>query len=284
MAEFYQTNNNQKPDFNPKMVVSIGLLIVSLILVVVFWKKITVEIPSGNAGVLYRTFGEGTVLDETFGEGFHFIAPWNEMIQYEVREMIRKENMKVLSNDALDISIEMAINYRPKFEKLGYLHSEIGPNYHDRIVINNLRSSARSVFGKYTPEEIYSSKRTLLEEEIFNSINKLVDEKYIDLEQVSIRAIELPQKIKQAIERKLEEEQAAEAYTFKLDRAKREAERLRIEAEGKAAANKILSASLTDKILKEKGIEATLELSQSSNTKVVVVGGDGGLPLILGNN
>ncbi len=284
MAEFYQTNNNSKPEFNPKMIVSIGILVFSLIMIIVFWKKITVEIPSGHAGVLYETFGEGTVLDETYSEGFHFIAPWNEMIIYEVREMVKKEEMKVLSNDGLEITVEMSINYHPKFDKLGLLHAEIGPNYHDRIVINNLRSSARGVFGNYTPEEIYSSKRTVLQEEIFTNTNAIVGDKYIEVDQVLIRAIQLPEQLKQAIERKLKQEQEAQEYKFKLVKAEKEAERLKIEAEGKATANKILSASLTDKILQEKGIEATLKLSESPNTKVVVVGGDDGLPLILGNN
>ena len=90
--------------------------------------------------------------------------------------------------------------------------------------------------------------------------------------------------MKQAIERKLEQEQVALEYEFRLTRAEKEAERQRIEAEGKAAANRILSRSLTDKVLSDKGIEATLRLAESPNTKVVIVGGEDGLPLILGNN
>ena len=91
--------------------------------------------------------------------------------------------------------------------------------------------------------------------------------------------------LKDAIERKLKQEQEAEEYEFKLVKATKEAQRQKIEAEGKATANRIISASLTDKILKEKGIEATIRLSESNNSKVVVVGGGkDGLPLILGNN
>ena len=100
-----------------------------------------------------------------------------------------------------------------------------------------------------------------------------------------IRDVGLPEKLKQAIERKLEQEQSSLEYEFRLTRAEKEAERQRIEAEGKAAANRILSQSLTDKVLKDKGIEATLRLAESPNSKVIVVGGGGeGLPLILGNN
>ena len=100
-----------------------------------------------------------------------------------------------------------------------------------------------------------------------------------------IRSIKLPDQIKAAIESKLQQEQEALAYQFRLNKEKSEAERKRIEAEGIAAYNRIINESLTDKVLQQKGIDATLQLSQSNNTKVVIVGsGKNGLPLILGGN
>ena len=100
-----------------------------------------------------------------------------------------------------------------------------------------------------------------------------------------VRDVSLPPTIKDAIERKLRQEQESLEYEFRLTKASQEAERQRIDAEGKARANKILDASLTDMVLREKGIQATVELAQSPNAKVVVIGsGDGGMPLILGNN
>ena len=100
-----------------------------------------------------------------------------------------------------------------------------------------------------------------------------------------MRDVTLPPTIKEAIERKLRQEQESLEYEFRLVTARKEAEKVTIEAQGKADANKILSASLTDKILQDKGIDATLKLSESPNTKVIVVGGgESGLPLILGNN
>jgi len=102
---------------------------------------------------------------------------------------------------------------------------------------------------------------------------------------VLVRDVSLPQNIKEAIERKLRQEQESLEYEFRLTKATQEAQRQRIDAEGKAEANKILSASLNDQILREKGIQATVELAKSPNAKVVVIGsGEGGMPLILGNN
>ena len=104
------------------------------------------------------------------------------------------------------------------------------------------------------------------------------------MDAILIRDVTLPSTLRTAIEQKLKQEQESLEYEFRLVKAKKEAERQKIDAEGKAVANKILSASLTDKILKEKGIDATLALAKSPNSKVVVVGsGKDGLPLILGN-
>ena len=139
--------------------------------------------------------------------------------------------------------------------------------------------------GRYTPEQLYSSKRDVIQEEIYEETKNIVDDQYIQLNEILVRDVTLPPTIKEAIERKLREEQASLEYTFRLERATQEAERQRIEAQGKADANSILSASLTDKILTDKGIEATLKLAESPNSKVIVIGsGDDGLPIILGNN
>ena len=104
------------------------------------------------------------------------------------------------------------------------------------------------------------------------------------MKRVLVEDVKLPPTIRTAIETKLKQEQESLEYEFRIAKAKKEAERQKIDAEGKATANRILSASLTDKILQEKGIDATLQLSKSDNSKVIVIGsGDSGLPIILGN-
>jgi regulator of protease activity HflC (stomatin/prohibitin superfamily) len=147
-----------------------------------------------------------------------------------------------------------------------------------------IRSAARSVVGRYTPEQLYSSKRDAIQEEIYEETKKIVDGQYIQLNEVLVRDVTLPATIKDAIERKLRQEQESLEYEFRLVTAQKEAQKVIIEAQGKADANQILSASLNDKILRDKGIEATLKLAQSPNAKVVVIGGgDSGMPIILGN-
>ncbi|MGB5190626.1 prohibitin family protein [Robiginitalea sp.] len=261
---------------------TILLVIVAIILVT----KSAIVIGSGEAGVLYRTFGEGVVIDEPpLGEGFHLVAPWNKVFIYEVRQQEVFEKMKVLSSNGLDIQLDASAWFQPKYADLGRMHQEKGDQYKERILLPAIRSAARSVVGRYTPEDLYSTKRDAIQKEIFEETKRIVDDQYIQLNEVLVRDVTLPSTIKDAIERKLRQEQESLEYEFRLVSADKEAQRQIIQAQGKADANRILSASLTDKILQDKGIEATLKLSESPNAKVVVVGsGQSGLPLILGNN
>ncbi|MFB1003116.1 MAG: prohibitin family protein [Bacteroidia bacterium] len=280
MAQNYNINTPKFPKLPGK---GLSLLVVGLFLLILFVKS-TVTIRSGQAGVLYKTFSGGVVTQETFGEGFHFVAPWNKMIIYAVRQQEVFEKMSVLSSNGLEIKLDASAWFQPDYQNLGKLHQEKGEDYIDRILLPTIRSAARSVVGRYTPEQLYSSKRDAIQKEIFEEAKKIVSSQYIQLNEILVRDVTLPPTIKEAIERKLRQEQEALEYEFRLVKAKKEAERQKIDAEGKAIANKILSASLTDKILKEKGIEATLRLASSPNSKVVVVGsGKDGLPIILGN-
>ena len=267
----------------PKGILGFGVIAVIALIIIA---KSAVTIESGQAGVLYKTFGDGVVTDKPpMGEGFHIVAPWNKVFVYEVRQQELTERMKVLSSNGLDIQLEATAWYLPEYGTLGKLHQEKGANYLDRVLKPAIRSATRSVVGRYTPEQIYSSKRDAIQQEIYDETKKIVDDQYIDLERVLVRDVTLPPTIKDAIERKLKQEQESLEYEFRLVTAQKEAEKQRIEAQGKADANRILSASLNDAILRDKGIEATLKLANSPNSKVIVVGsGDDGLPLILGNN
>ncbi len=264
----------------------IGLpILIGVVLLIIIVAKSAVTIGSGEAGVLYKTFGGGVVTDEPpLGEGFHIVAPWNKVYVYEVRRQEIFEKMKVLSSNGLDIQLDASAWYKPDVKNLGKLHQEIGDNYLQRIILPTIRSAARSVVGRYTPDQLYSSKRDAIQREIFEETKKIVDDQYIVLDEILVRDVTLPPTIKDAIERKLKQEQESLEYEFRLVTAEKEAERQIIEAEGKAEANKILSASLTDKILQDKGIEATNKLAESPNSKVVIIGsGESGMPIILGN-
>jgi len=275
---------NQQPEFNVKKVLPIAIIFGALVFIIIFWSRMTVTIKGGYGGVLFQTFVGGIDTMNTYGEGFHFIAPWNDMIEYETLQQEVAENMDVLSSNGLSIKADISAWYEPNFNELGLLHSKIGTDYVKRIVIPALRSSARSVIGRYTPEQIYSTKRDAIQDEIYDESRTILNSKYVNLKRILIRSIVLPETIKSAIEGKLKQEQESLEYEFKIQKAQKEAERQIIDAEGKATANKILNASLTDKILQEKGISATVKLAESNNTKIVIIGNsNNGMPIILGD-
>ncbi len=275
-------------DNKPKQgkLITMGIFIfVIFIIILIFSNDIFLTIDPGHKGVLFRRFSGGLEKERIYEQGFHVVAPWNRMIVEDIRIKQQFEKMSVLSKNGLTIDVDLSYRYQPTPEKIGFLYDEIGPDYLERIIKPEIRSATREVIGKYLPEELYSTKREAIQDEIFQRTSSNVKEKYVILDAVLIREVALPEKLKQAIEKKLEEEQLSFQYEFRLDRERKEAERKIIEAQAKAEANQILNASLTDKILRDKGIEATLELTKSPNSKVIVVGsGNDGLPLILGNN
>ncbi len=250
----------------------------------IIFSKSTVTIGPGEGGVIFETLGDGINTDKTYSEGFHIVAPWNKMIVRKVRQQSISDEMNVLSVNGLEVKVNGTIWYEPEFKNLGLLIKTKGEDYERELLDPAINAAARSVVGRYTPEQLYSSKRDVIEQEILEEVQKLLKDQYLIVKRVLVEDVKLPTTIRTAIETKLKQEQESLEYEFRLAKAKKEAERQKIDAEGKATANKILSASLTDKILQEKGIEATLKLSESTNSKVIVIGsGKSGMPIILGN-
>lgn len=259
-----------------------------LILIIVFAfiliSKSAVTIGPGEGGVLFERFGDGIRTDRTYGEGFQIVAPWNKMLIHKVRQQSISDEMNVLSVNGLEVRVNGTIWFEPEFENLGSLIKTKGEDYVVELLDPAINAAARSVVGRYTPEQLYSSKRDVIEKEILDEVRRELDGQFLNVKRVLVEDVKLPVTIKDAIERKLKQEQESLEYEFRLVTANKEAEKQRIEAKGKADANRILSASLNDQILKDKGIEATIKLSQSANSKVIVVGsGKNGLPIILGN-
>ena len=246
--------------------------------------KSTVTIGPGEGGVIFESLGGGIDTEKTYGEGFHFMLPWNKMIVRKVRQQSISDEMNVLSVNGLEVKVNGTIWYEPEFSNLGKLIKTKGEDYERELLDPAINAAARSVVGRYTPEQLYSSKRDVIEQEILDEVQKVLQNQFLLVTRVLVEDVKLPATIRTAIETKLKQEQESLEYEFRISKAQKEAKRQKIDAEGKAIANKILSASLTDKILQEKGIDATLELAKSPNSKVIVIGsGESGMPIILGN-
>ncbi|MFZ5981941.1 MAG: prohibitin family protein [Candidatus Zixiibacteriota bacterium] len=243
------------------------------------------QISSGHRGVFFSKFGDGTEFGKIYQEGFNWHLPWNNIFVYKIQTQERKETLNVLSSDGATIQIEVSVLFRPDPLKLDSLQVTVGQAYYDVLVAPTIRGIARGIAGRYTPEEIYSTKRQEMTREIVDTLTTQMTRKFINIENVLIRDVTIPTKISEAINFKLTAEQEAQKMQFTIEKEKLEAERKRIEAKGIADFQQIVSAGITSSLLKWKGIEATLKIAESPNTKVIIVGNDAGsLPVILGND
>jgi regulator of protease activity HflC (stomatin/prohibitin superfamily) len=238
-------------------------------------------VDSGNRGIVFKSLGGGTS-KELIGEGLHVMPAWNSVIVYDTRVHEMKEQLVVISSNGLTMQVDASIRYRPKTDELFELQTQIGEDYANKVIAPVVRSEARKVFGRYQPEEIYSTKREQVEAQIYDEVLKALEGKHVIVEAILVRDVMLPDTIKTAIADKLAEEQRSQKMKFTLDKERQEALRKQVEAEGIAKYQSIVRQGLTAEYLQWKGIEATQALALSPNSKIVVIGsGKSGLPVIL---
>jgi regulator of protease activity HflC (stomatin/prohibitin superfamily) len=278
---------------------------VATLVAVVLYPHMVVTVPSGEVGVLWKRFGGGTVLDprKLKGEGFNLILPWNRVFLYDLRLQSFTEPYNAISSDGVSLTATIIVRFRLQRDAVPVLHQAIGPNYKQVLVQPGIGSLTRQVIAEYTAEQAYSTARQEIQDKIRNLVEERLSEKMMEHEgeegeesyrvsmsatfilyDILVTGIELPAAIVAAINRKTEQYYIAEEYKFRVEREKRESERKKIEAEGIRDFQQIVSQGISESYLRWRGIEATLQLSQSTNSKVVLIGsGKDGLPIILGN-
>jgi regulator of protease activity HflC (stomatin/prohibitin superfamily) len=279
----------------------IYLMVITLVAVVLY-PYFAVTVPSGHVGVLWKRFGGGTVLDprQLKDEGLHLILPWNELFLYDLRLQSITQTYNAISSDGVSLTATMNVRFRLQRDAVPVLHQAIGPNYIDLLARPGIGSLTREVMAQYTAEQVYSTARQEIQDKIRSLAEDRLSEKMMEREgeaqyRVSMRdtiilydtlvhGLELPTLVVNAINRKTEQYYIAEEYKFRVERERRESERKKIEAEGIREFQQIVSQGISDSYLRWRGIEATLQLSQSTNSKVVIIGNPkDGLPVILGN-
>lgn len=275
-------NQFEQPSFDPNKIKPYIFIGVAVVILIIVLSNIFVILQPTERAVIFKKYTSGLDVENVKSEGLNIVAPWNDVIPFNIEEQQIEETMDVLSRDGLSISIDVSLRFRPVPSQIGYLYRAFKTDYIDKLIRPELRSAVRKIIGQYTPEELYASKRQEIETKIEETTREILKNNYIELKALLFRSIKLPQTIREAIEQKLAAEQESEKYEYIIQKETKEALRRKIDAEGKAEANRILSASITENILKEKGISATEELAKSPNTKVIVIGGGGnGLPIIL---
>lgn len=273
--------------------ITLGVIGVIAVVILILSFSTFITIQPGFRGVVFRPWTGGLDKDHILNEGVHLIAPWNKVFVYDVREQAisftskTEENsdygaLDVLDKNGLTIHVEVTVRFYPVYDKIGYIHEQFGKGYVDKLVIPEVRSAVRKIMGQYDAEEIYSTKRQEVEQRIIDETESVLGQNYIQMTALLIRSIKIPDNLKTAIEDKLTKQQQALAYQYVVEKEQKEKQRKIIQAEGIAQYNQIVNASMTDKVLRYEGIQATLELAKSDNAKIVVIGnGKDGLPLIL---
>lgn len=237
-------------------------------------------IPAGHVGV--KDFF-GYVSSATLSPGMRIVVPFTRVIKMSVQTQEFMEVADTPSKEGLIINLDVSLLYRLDPAKAAEIYKTVGSNFREVIVQPQLRSAIREVTASYEAKAMYSVERERIANEIMALYMKLTEKRGIITDQVLLRKIGLPNTLAAAIQEKLKREQESEQMKFVLQKEQQEAERKRIEAQGIADFQKIVSSGISPMLLEWKGIEATEKLAGSSNTKIVVIGNaKNGLPLILG--
>jgi regulator of protease activity HflC (stomatin/prohibitin superfamily) len=276
---------------NPFFKFSSTLKIIGLIVIALgIFSSMFKQIDAGKVGVqsLY-----GSVQPDVLDSGLHLINPLLDVTDFDIQTQnytmsaVHGEGaqegddaIRVLSNDGLEVVIDLTVLYRITPADAPKIFKQIGVNYTDKIVRPVTRTRIRDNAVYYDAVALYSTKRNEFQQRIFKSIEEDFKARGLVLEQLLIRNINLPISVKASIESKINAEQDAQKMTFVLQKEKQEAERKRVEAQGIADYQRIISMGLTDKQLQYEQIKAQKEIAVSPNTKIIFMG-KGSAPVIL---
>jgi prohibitin 1 len=236
-------------------------------------------VPAGHVGVVDFL---GNVSSRTLKAGVNIVNPFARVIKFSIKTQETMEVMDVPSKEGMNVKLDVSVLYHLDPEKAADVYKTVGKDYADILLVPQFRSVARGVTASYEAKALYTSEREMVSNLIKKDLEKIVSARGIVVEAVPMRRIGLPEGLSQSIEQKLQAEQESQRMQFVLLKEKQEAERKKIEAQGIADFQSIVTRGISEPLLRWKGIEATEKLANSTNTKVIIVGaGKDGLPLIM---
>lgn len=282
---------NTTPSF--KKLGRIGYLIGFALIVLGFISSCFVQITAGSVGV-QSLFGK--IQGKVLTEGLNVVNPIMSVIKFDVKTQnytmsaIHDEGdqegddaIRVLSSDGLEVVIDLTVLFRVTADKAPTILRTIGEDYTNVVVRPIVRTKIRDLAANYEAVALYSSKREEFQQRLFTAIDKEFTKRGFSLEQVLIRNLNLPQSVKAAIESKINAEQESQKMRFVLDKERQEADRKRVEAQGISDYQRILTSTLSDKLLQYEKIKAQKELASSPNAKIIIMDGKNS-PLITTGN
>jgi prohibitin 1 len=252
-------------------------LIAAAVLAITLIATMVKVVTPGHVGVLVL-FGK---VYANIPEGVHLVNPLASMELMSVRTREIFEHAEAPSKEGLNVALEVSCLYHLMPEEAARLYSQIGTNYEQVVVKPQFRAAIRGTTVKHEAKDLYTSSRELIANEIFQDLEGDLRRRGILVETILLRNIQLPKIVVDAINAKLAADQEAQRMRFILEKEKQEADRKRIETQGIQDFQKVVSQELSEQLLRWRGIEATRVLAESPNSKIIIVGGKDGLPLIL---
>jgi prohibitin 1 len=235
-----------------------------------------VQVPAGHVGVA-QLFGR--VYDRALPPGLHLINPLARVTKMDVRTKEIKEVAQVPSKEGLSVGTDISVLFR--LEDAVAIYKTVGVNYVGTIVEPQARSTVRGVTAGYEARALYTVDRAVIEHEIAKHLEPVLASRGVRLEAVLLRDVRLPDQVRQAIEGKAASEQEAERMRFVLLKEQQEAERKKIEAQGIAEFQQVVTKGIDQRLLQWRAIEAVQDLAKSPNAKFIVLGDKTGLPMLL---
>ncbi|MBU0596968.1 prohibitin family protein [Patescibacteria group bacterium] len=267
---------------------AVGLAIIVFV-VIIFGSSFWTVVEAGETGVK-SLFGK--VQDNELGSGFHLKNPFVKVTKMGIRtqdytmSVIQGEGQKygsdvisALTKEGLSVDLDITALYHLTEEKASDVYRDIGLDYDEVVIRPQIRSVIREVIAQYEAKDIYSEKRQEAAKKIFEILQNKLNPRGIELEDVLLRHVELPEKLAESISLKLQAEQDAERKDFEIQKETKEAERKVIEATGQRDAQSIISQSLTTRYLEYLYINS---LKDREGTIYVPTNPSNGIPLLRG--
>ncbi|MCM0036369.1 MAG: prohibitin family protein [Burkholderiaceae bacterium] len=279
---------------NEKLLTIILLVVLVFSSFVVLWPHMFVLVPVGKIGVLYRPLSGGVDLNLVLREGAHIIFPWNTAYQYDAQIKLKELNLELLTSDLLKTNVSVTFQYEVNINTLPLLHKYVGMDYLEKVIVPLVTKVTREKVALVSSKSAYTGDISVVANDIAITSDSLLIQqisppglsnvRLIRVSAVQLNSITLPANVQAAIDNKVVESENADAYKYKIQAARQEAERKVIEATGIRDFQNLVNSGMTENYLRYRGIQATETLASSTNAKTLIFGsGPSGLPLVLGN-
>lgn len=249
-------------------------LIIFAVVVIILISSVRI-IDDGKVGVK-KTLGH--ISDNEVGTGLELLIPIIQSMEvYDVKTQEIKETSTVPSSEGLIITLDVSVLYRLENAGVAELRKSVNKNFKETLIIPYMRNEIRDTVAGYEAKTIYSQDgRKEVAMKVQANLEEKLSVRGIIIEDVLLRDIQLPEKVTQAIELKLQKEQEAQRKEFELIAAQKDAEIEVARAKGVSEANKIIADSISEEYIQYLWVQGL----NDGSSEVIYVPTEANLPIL----